>query len=200
MLKIFNYFEFKEKGTTLVEIAVVMFIITMFSLILINDFPKILRQFAVSRSAYKLSQDIRRVEDLGLSGVKIVGQADPIGGYGLYIDKTYVDGDKQYKIYADNCSETADFKYTSITGCQDYIVETIIISEMQAGVYIKEINGTGNSYNYISINFTPPNPKITITEFNPLEEKSIDIVIGSIFDSSLEKTVSVNTSGLIEVK
>ena len=192
MPNFFNYFEFKEKGATLVEIAVVIFIITMFSLILINDFPKTLRQFAVSRSAYKLSQDIRRVEDLGLSGVKIADQNDPYGGYGLYIDKT--ENDKQYKIYSDDFSESPDFKY--VDG-EDYIVEIIAISEQQAGVFIKEINGTSGSYDHISINFTPPNPKITIT---PNEEKSIDIVIGSIFDSSLERTVSVNTSGLIEVK
>jgi len=196
MPKILNYFEFKEKGTTLVEIAVVIFIITMFSLILINDFPKTLRQFAVSRSAYKLSQDIRRIEDLGLSGVKIAGQADPKGGYGLYINKTEVDGDKQYKIYADNFSPMPNYEYN--TG--DYVVEVITISEQQAGVFIKEINGSvGGSYDYISINFTPPNPKITITPSAP-EEKSIDIVISSTFDLSLEKTVSINTSGLIEVK
>jgi hypothetical protein len=195
MPKIFNYFEFKEKGTTLVEIAVVIFIITMFSLIIINDFPKTLRQFAVSRSAYKLSQDIRRVEDLGLSGVKIAGQNDPYGGYGLYINKNEIDGDKQYKIYADNSSATPNFEYNE----GDYIVETITISEQQAGVFIKEINGTAGSYDHISINFTPPNPKITITP-SVAGEKSIDIVISSTFDSSLERTVSINTSGLIEVK
>ena len=40
MPKIFNHFEFKEKGTTLIELIAVISIITMFSLILINDFPK----------------------------------------------------------------------------------------------------------------------------------------------------------------
>jgi len=197
MPKIFNYFEFKEKGTTLVEIAVVIFIITMFSLILINDFPKTLRQFAVSRSAYKLSQDIRRVEDLGLSGFIIESPNKPVGGYGLYINKNDVD---EYKIYADNCSDTADFKYTTGSGCEDDIVETIKISEQQAGVFIKEIKGSDDSpYDYVSINFKPPNPKITITA-DAVEVNNIDIVISSTFDQSLEKTVSINTSGLIEVK
>ena len=61
----------KERGITLIEVIVVMVIVTMFSMILIADFPKILRQFAISRASYKLSQDIRRTEDLGLSGVQI---------------------------------------------------------------------------------------------------------------------------------
>ena len=179
----------------MIELIAVISIITMFSLILINDFPKTLRQFAVSRSAYKLSQDIRRAEDLGLSGFIIESPNKPVGGYGLYINKNDVD---EYIIYADNFSETPNYQYNS----GDSIVETIIISEQQAGVYIKEIkiNGEAGGYEEVSINFTPPNPKIIITASDDVEEKNVDIVIGSTFDSSLERTVSVNTSGLIEVK
>jgi len=194
MLQVPN-FKFQEKGTTLIEIIAVITIITLFSMILIADFPKIIRQYAVSRSSYKLSQDIRRVEDLGLSGVQIEGQNSPVGGYGLYIDLD--DNEEQYIIYADNCSDTPDFEY--IFGC-DSIIETIGISEQQAGIYIKRINGNiSGLVNSASINFTPPNPKVTITA-SDIQNNSIDIVIGSSFDDSLERTVFVNNSGLIEVK
>ena len=194
MLQVPN-FKFQEKGTTLIEIIAVITIITLFSMILIADFPKIIRQYAVSRSSYKLSQDIRRVEDLGLSGVQIEGQNSPVGGYGLYIDLD--DNEEQYIIYADNCSDTPDFEY--IFGC-DSIIETIGISEQQAGIYIKRINGNiSGSVDSASINFTPPNPKVTITA-SDIQNNSIDIVIGSSFDDSLERTVFVNNSGLIEVK
>src|SRR3989344_4474048 len=194
MLQVPN-FKFQEKGTTLIEIIAVITIITLFSMILIADFPKIIRQYAVSRSSYKLTQDIRRVEDLGLSGVQIEGQNSPVGGYGLYIDLD--DNEEQYIIYADNCSDTPDFEY--IFGC-DSIIETIGISEQQAGIYIKRINGNiSGLVNSASINFTPPNPKVTITA-SDIQNNSIDIVIGSSFDDSLERTVFVNNSGLIEVK
>ena len=194
MLQVPN-FKFQEKGTTLIEIIAVITIITLFSMILIADFPKIIRQYAVSRSSYKLSQDIRRVEDLGLSGVQIEGQNSPVGGYGLYIDLD--DNEEQYIIYADNCSDTPDFEY--IFGC-DSIIETIGISEQQAGIYIKRINGNiSGLVNSASINFTPPNPKVTITA-SDIQNNSIDIVIGSSFDDSLERTVFVNNSGSIEVK
>jgi len=181
---------FNEKGTTLIEIVAVISIITLFSMILIADFPQIIRQFAVSRSAYKLSQDIRKVADLGLSGVQIDGNS-PKGGYGLYID---LSDNEQYIIYADNCSDTPNFEYND--GC-DFVVETIKISEQQAGIYIKRINEDSSS---ASINFTPPSPKITITIPGITDPPNIYIVIGSSFDDGLERTVFVNTSGLIEVE
>lgn len=192
------FFKNSENGTTLIEIIAVMSIITLFSVILIADFPQIIRQFAVSRSAYKLSQDIRRTVDLGLSGVQIESPNSPVGGYGLYINLT--ENNEQYIIYADNCSDTPDFEYT-VGGCvggYDSVVEIIAISEQQAGVYIKEINGNTNAS--ASINFTPPSPKTTITVSGVSNIANVNIVIGSSFDDSLERTVSVNNSGLIEVK
>ena len=190
--------EFQEKGSTLTEIAVAIVIIVFFSMVLIADFPGIIRQFAVSRSAYKLSQDIRRTEDLGLSGIQIESQeTPPPGGYGLYIN-TEGGGDKQYIIYADNCSGPPNFEYDS-DGC-DSIIETIKMFEEKGGVYIKYIkNEVELSFSSVSINFTPPNPKVTITAAGG-EINSINIVIGSTFDNNLEKIISVNSSGLIEVK
>ena len=95
----------KEKGITLVEIIVVIFMIVMFSLIIIADFPTIQRRFALSRSAYKLAQDLRRAEDLGLSGVPLNDVSAPpspilLKGYGLYADVSSHSA-KEYIIYAD---------------------------------------------------------------------------------------------------
>ena len=73
----------KEKGVTLVEIILVIFMITMFSGILVYNFPRVLKQFALSGASYKLAQDLRKVEDLGLSGVETIEGAK---GYGLYIN------------------------------------------------------------------------------------------------------------------
>ena len=203
----------KERGITLIEVIVVMVIVTMFSMILIADFPKILRQFAISRASYKLSQDIRRTEDLGLSGVQI-GQNVKAQGYGVYID---VADDKKYIIYADRGPldlqghSLANQQYDTTTQyCDqitdldpnlDCIVESVDISKQESGIYIKEING-GNGI-WASLNFKPPNPDIllkTSATSGSAGENSIEIKLGSSADDSLERIISVNKSGLIEVK
>ena len=97
-----------QKGITLVEIIVAVFIIVIFSVMLISNFPKIQDEFAISRAAYQLAQDLRKTQDLGLSGVPlsdasgnlivdINGAPMPVRGYGIYI----LSNSQQYIIYAD---------------------------------------------------------------------------------------------------
>ena len=60
-----------ERGITLVEVVVVIFIVALFTIILISDFPKMLRQLALSRVSYNFAQDLRKAQDLGLSGIAL---------------------------------------------------------------------------------------------------------------------------------
>lgn len=108
-----------SSGITLVELIVVIFIIVLFSTILVANFPEIQRQFALSRVTYKLSQDLRNVQGLGLSGVPITdvhGTAILSKGYGIYINLN--SSATQYVIYADvpgaavNGVRTSDQKYS----------------------------------------------------------------------------------------
>jgi len=198
------------EGITLVEIIVTVFLIAVLSSILIADFPAILRQFALSRAAYKLSQEMRKAEDLGLSGVQVtdnLGAPVSAKGYGIYLSRTTqidisIPAAKQYTLYADvdnsktyNASQSCDLpgRNTSL----DCAIETIDISKEEPGVYIKAIIYTTDP-NSVSVNFTPPNPDITITALSGGSE--VNIVLGLDADPSLSKTVSINTSGLIEVK
>ena len=190
-----------EKGITLVEIVVVIFIITMFSVILISDFPQIQRQYALSRAAYKLAQNLRRVQDLGLSGVKIkndAGESLQAAGYGLYIDLRNPPA-KQYLIYADTCR--ADSRYGMDSSCnnggQDYIIETINVVDDGPSVFIKAINNVNALFT--SINFSPPNPYINIENLSS-QKTNIEIVLALSYDPSITRSVSMNTAGLIEVK
>ena len=205
-------FTFQERGITLVEVIVTMVIIIMFSMILIADFPKILRQFAISRASYKLSQDIRKTEDLGLSGVQIGDGQVQAKGYGVYVSNASPD---EYIIYADR-GDTPDYQYND-TGYDctnlpepdlklDCIVELIDISKQESDIYIERIDftdlaGIPASTNSASVNFAPPNPNITI--INPelgAAGKNIDITLGSNSDPAITRTVSVNKAGLVEVK
>lgn len=188
-----------SKGITLVEVVVSIAIIIIFTIILIADFPAILRQFAISRATYKLAQDLRRAQDLGLSGAQVKDANGDLvvgkGGYGIYIDASS-GNNKQYILYADT-NLPLDYQYDQ---GQDSIVETIDISREEPGVSISRIdNLTGG--NAVSINFTPPNPTTTISNLNTQGgETGINIVLVSDADSSITRTVSVNKSGLIEVK
>ena len=209
----FSYFRGREKGITLVEIVVAIFIITLFSLIMISDFPKIMKRFALSRATYKLAQDLRRVEDLGLSGIKITDKykvlVTGVNGYGIYINPTYT----QYAIYADIGAEPLNRqRYSGIPDITDLsarcdqqdnpvndcIIETVDISKENSSLFIATpiINTSSNN---ISINFSPPDP---ITKIDGLSapHSEIGIVLGISTDSSITRKVFVNTSGLIRVE
>jgi type II secretory pathway pseudopilin PulG len=89
-------------GITLVEIIVVIFIIALFSAIVIADFPTIQKHFALSRASYQLAQDLRKIQDLGLSGVQtkdMIGNTISVQGYGIYINTSQ--SREQYVMYAD---------------------------------------------------------------------------------------------------
>ena len=179
----------QARGITLVEVIVVVFIIAMFSMILISDFPKIRRQFALSRATYKFSQDMRRAQDLALSGVKLESPKQA-KGYGIYVNLA---DNKKYIIYADTYQPN-DYEYTE---GHDYIIDTIDISREEAGVIIKEINNV--NYSWVSVDFSPPNPTTIITSLRQ-NENNVEIVFALEVDQSITRQVSVNKSGLIEVK
>ena len=203
-------FRFHEKGTTLVEIIVVVFIIVIFSSILVSNFPKILRQFALSRSVHKLSQDIRRVQDTGLSGVLITeqeagGQKWQIKakGYGIYFS---LNQSTRYIIYVDR-GDSPDSKYDgnpqlcseNIFPESDCIFEIIYITDEDPDLYIKEILNLSSGSANTSINFAPPNPDISIDGLSS-GDKEIGVVLGLQSDTSAARTVWVNISGLIKVE
>lgn len=211
----FLKFEIKnsEQGITLVELVVSIVIITVLTLIMVTNFPAILRKFAVSRATYKLAQDLRYVQDLGLSGVDLKnGDGDPLsakGGYGIYID-TYTDNTK-YILYADlggvfqqyDNNNGSNLKCEAETDSTDCIIDVIDISKEEQGVYISSVENadTGDPQEETSINFTPPNPTTTIIDQDlQIGESGVDIVVSSKDDDSVFRTVSVNSSGLIEVK
>ena len=179
----------------MVELVISIFIITIFSLIVIVNFPSILRSFAISRATYKLAQDLRKAQDLGLSGVLVNDiSGNPIpppkGGYGIYVN-SLTGNNKKYTLYADTYPASAPFDYAYDEG-EDSIVENINIEQ---GVSIKSVGNESSA----SINFTPPNPLTTISSLQN-GDTGINIVLVSDSDPALTRTVYVNKAGLIEIK
>ncbi|MEI7424797.1 MAG: prepilin-type N-terminal cleavage/methylation domain-containing protein [Candidatus Staskawiczbacteria bacterium] len=213
--KFFKDIKIYNKGITLIELLVVIFIIAMFSLMAISDFPRILRDSALSKITHKLSQDLRSVQDMSLSGVLEKDSDDcvlPAKGYGVYFT---MNNAGQYLIYADVNGDKEyndDFSYTECSNMQYYyagcadrlpgtdydcVLKVISIIEDNASLSIKQItNSVSANYSTTSVNFSPPNPTTTLTadSSNP----SDIIVIFKNTDNS-ERRVIVNTSGLINV-
>jgi prepilin-type N-terminal cleavage/methylation domain-containing protein len=205
------------KGSTLIEVIVSISIIAIFSIIVVSDFPTIKRQFAVSRASYALSQNIRRAEDFGFSGVQVTdGDGDIVNtnGYGFYINPA--ENDKEYIIYADT-DGGEDQKFSGGESCsnnqvlpgQDCIVEQTNLADSEQEVYIKGIYRLTSctledisfcpSTDWVSINFMPPNPTIKITNDQEELESKIGILLGAS-NTSTERVVFVNSTGLIYVK
>ena len=195
----------RRSGVTLVEIIVVVFVIGLFTMILVSDFPQIQKRYALFNTAYRLSQDMRVAQDLGLSGITIYDVnkvAIAAKGYGIYINLSQ--SNKQYVIYADvdgsqEYNGGANYPLCgSLSGPQtDCVINMIDLSKTSPYLYIKGLNNISGAYT--SVNFSPPGPIIKIGNLNS-GQSSIGIELGLTSDVSLLRRILVNTSGLIETQ
>lgn len=198
-----------RKGFTVVESLVVIAIISVFVAVVISNFYQIKLQFALSRVAYKFDQDLRKAQNLSSSAAPYVdssGIPQIVNGYGVYVDINSL-GNKKYIIYADRPDSATTLNgityllsnkyYDSL----DYVVETIDVSSAETGVVIKEIN-TPDVSNNISIDFNSSDLATIITIPPPIQQNknNVDIVFALESDLTNTRTISVNTSGLIETK
>jgi len=181
-----------EKGFTLVELLVVIGIISLLTALILPNFRGGESQFALQRSANKLSQDIRRAQQMALSAKECqpCGGIFPETGYGIILDNAW--STRQYRLYADTHGKNEFFTPN------DTIVETI---DLEKGVIIKEISLPPNTYSSVSINFKPPDP-ITNIKYNigPPGQSLTIITLALETDPNKTKTVKVNKAGLIYVE
>ncbi|MCX6720926.1 MAG: prepilin-type N-terminal cleavage/methylation domain-containing protein [Candidatus Staskawiczbacteria bacterium] len=217
-----------QKGITLIELIVVIFMIAVFSGIMIADFPKIQRQSALLRATYSMAQDFRKAEDMGTSGVQTLGADNcpvPVKGYGVYVDTTQP---TTYLIYADiaGVDGTSDKRYNSGVLCsqssyyqassncgiritipvpKDCVVETISVNAENASLSLEKIidvnaDGSDGSHSYddVSVNFNPPNPTTTITASGDTALSAVKVFLKNTDGSS--RKVLINKSGLIDVQ
>ena len=183
-----------NKGFTLIELVVSFFIIGLLSTLFFTYYRKGENTFALSRSAYKLVQDIRRVQAMAMS-VKSCSECGGIvpPGYGIFFDTVW--SKKKYRLYADTYPLLGNDFFTS----DDKIVEPPYI-ELEKGVIIKTMTIPGNT-NIISISFRPPDPKIKIKE-NEISSGVDEVIITLALESDQTKTksVKINTFGSIGVE
>ncbi len=122
----------KEKtGFTLVELLVSIMVIITLSAVLLPNYNNFRSQFALLRSAHKLSQDLRRAQEMASSAKETMGTVPPF--YGVYLQA----GTDYYTFHF---GEHALFK-------------TIYLEDK---IYIKEISPS--FFDFLWIRFEGPNP------------------------------------------
>jgi prepilin-type N-terminal cleavage/methylation domain-containing protein len=168
-----------ESGFTLVEMLTVLFIMATISGLVFANYRSGNQQFALENEAYRVAQDIRKVQEMAMSS-KDVGGATP-EGYGLYFEE---DG-LGYKIYADVSTPA-----NGIYDATDTTIEEVSLSK-----YVYILSSTPDE---LSINYTPPDPVTTLTGNTGVAAQAI-IVLG-MEGTDLTRTIIVNRGGLVYVE
>ena len=178
-----------EKGMTMTELLVSITLVGIISSVSFLSYHRIEKEFALQRSAYKLSQDIRRAMEKTMGAEKVGENIFP-SGYGIYFEKNghvftvflYADGK------AGNENENYD---------EGEEIETI---SLEKGVKIQEVKIDSASPQRISINFKAPLPKIKISGPGEAEKDNATITICLESDQTKTKKIYVNKAGLIYVE
>jgi len=172
----------KASGFTLIEMLVVMVIIGVLSTFVLTNYRGNQKKYALEQAAQKLVSDIRRAQNMAISGVEITGVCDESNscdGYGLYVNMS----DNFYIVYADK-----NGNFTFQPG-PDATIETINLPDE---IEIQDVLPLPPKAH---IFFKPPEPITFINGKDDVGESGA-IILG-VVDTSLTKTVTVTTAGLV---
>lgn len=171
----------ENKSFTLIEALTSIFIIVLISGIIFVNYRQSGQQLALQRSANKLSQDLRRVQQMAMS-VKdyTCPAAGKLLGFGVY----FTDEDDSYLLKA-RCD----------SGDKEILGEELP-KLLEKGVKIEALS-PDPSPDPLKIFFYPPDPKVIIEDGIPSEAT---ITLSLKTDTSKTKKVTVNKIGLIEIK
>ena len=171
-----------KRGFTLIELLVVAAIIAILTGFVLVNYPSFNRTFALQRSASKLAQDIRKVEERAVAMIEISGT--PPDAYGIYFNTSTYPTSYKLSAYEKNGNQW------SATDTWEEIVN------LESGIEISALNAGGVSTSTLNIVFEPPDPTVWI---NNSSSSSSSITLCLETDSRT-KTISVNSSGLITIE
>ena len=176
-----------NKGFTFTELMVIIAVIAIFSVISFPHYKSIQKTMALERSAVRLAQDFRKVQEMAMSAYEFNGDF-PIGGYGLYFD---IDDPGHYIIFADLDGEQV------YDEDENELVEDIYLEE---GVELENCGILVSACEEFIAVYLPPDPEASfrlkpnggcwINSSNAYIEISVN---GS------EKTINLNAVGLIDI-
>jgi len=164
-----------NKGFTLIELLVVLSIIVIMTSLTLPNYRAGDQQLALQRSVAKVSQDLRRTQEMAMSSREFVGApAGFVGGYGIYFNLSQPD---QYILFADLDNEN-DYD----TG------EAVEILELETNIVFSNLSPDDP----LTIIFIPPDPQVIIA--GGIEGT---IILTSTVNLEIRQSVVVNTIGLI---
>jgi len=172
----------KHQAFTLLEILVSLFIIVMLSSMFIMISGMQSRKLALSRSAFRVAQDTRWVQEKAMNAVSFncLGGGDAYR-LGLHIE----DNASSYFLFVD-----CDANYQRDPSGAEDIKEVI----MERGVKVFSLYPPS----VLDIVFEPPDPTVYINTFFDSEEAVI--ILQDITDTSVVKSIKVNSAGRIELE
>lgn len=168
-------------GFTLIELLVGIGIIIVLSVIILANYRGGESQFALQRSAQKLTQDLRRAQEISMSAKSYnCGNGWKMKGYGINLTA----GNDYYYLKA-RCENIANPRTHA-----DRDVEKIYLE--------KEVKIL--STNSQNIFFYPPDPQTVIEDLGGATSTSAVITLSLKKDDTKTKTIKVNQTGLIYVE
>jgi type II secretory pathway pseudopilin PulG len=172
-----------QRGVTLIELIVVIFIIIVITAMIIPNYRAGGRKLALDRSAHKLAQDIRRAQEIAMSPRRDCLLFPSFsGGYGIYLQD---DGTGSYHVFAD-CDNSTDFNL-AIDEAPSYEPFDLYF---EGDVTINDLSSDPFPFTVV---FSPPDPTITLSGGGP--SGWIELAI-----SGESRRIYVNTAGLIYVE
>ena len=172
----------QSEGFTLIELIVVMSIIGILSSAVFLNRQSGEANFALQNSAYKLAQDIKEIREMAMEAREIDCNGEKGSNFGIQFKSSWP---TYYVLFVD-----CDNDYSQGPG-EDF--RTI---NLEKGVKISSLSPDSS----FSIIFVPPDPKTYIKIEGGSSASVAEITLSLENYPSRQKSVIVNTSGMVEIK
>ena len=164
-----------QKSFTLVELLVTTGIILLLSAIIFPNYRAGEEAFSLQRSAHKVSQDLRRTEELALSAKAYPGAPSTFkGGYGI-----------NFQINSSSYTLFADLDNDKVFDSGE---------ELETSILEEKVKITSLSSSPLNVVFLSPDPQVFISGGSEAQ-----ITISLETDSTKNKVIKVNQVGLITI-
>jgi prepilin-type N-terminal cleavage/methylation domain-containing protein len=190
--KAFGFFT-NNRGMTLIELIVSISIVALISGTVLANFRSGERTNNLNVAAQKLASDIRQVQNYTMS-LKEHNGTTPPGGWGVYFDKTGLNGDHYY-VFADTDSD--HLCHAPFAPCTDIDGDYYAYIDLPKGVKIEDLKSGNIPRDSLQASFEPPTPTVYLCYDEFCDSEGIEIILGS---NGKTKTIVINKFGLIEVK
>lgn len=170
----------------MVEFLVVISIIGILSSVLFFNWRSGEATFALQKSAYRLAQDIREMQEMAMEAREIDCNGDTGSSFGVQFKRSWPD---YYKLFVD-CNDNRIFEANDIELRRVYFEKGVEISTLAAPALTPAAA--------FGILFVPPDPTTYIKNKSSDIEGAVTIYV--LDYPSMQRTIIVNTSGMIEIK